>query len=118
MVSLTLRFYWPKMIHDIEQFVNSCEICQKNKYDSNPPIIKFKLTPTTSRPFEQIHAFEQLLENFCKLYKIELHYGTSKNSNSNSPVERFHSTLIEHYRCLKSKNIRYTPEQLIWSVEE
>ena len=42
-----------------------------------------------------------LLEDFCKLHKIELHYTTPKNSNSNSPVERFHSTIAEEIRCLK-----------------
>ncbi|ERL91686.1 hypothetical protein D910_09013 [Dendroctonus ponderosae] len=53
------------------------------------------------------------LEDLCRLYKIELHFGTSKNSNSNSPVERFHSTLIEHYRCIKQENKQLTPEQII-----
>lgn len=170
--ALSAKYYWPKMLNDIENFINNCETCQKNKYDRSPPVIKFNLTPTCSKPFEHIHVdtfkianeiyltiidtfsrygqayhlktlsgievIEQLfnfithhglplkittdsgtefknkeLENFCKLYKIDLHYTTPKNSNSNSPVERFHSTLIEHYRCLREENNNFTPNQLI-----
>lgn len=170
--SLTSKYYWPKMSEHIEHYINNCEVCQKNKYDRNPPVIKFNLTPTTSKPFEHIHidtfkisnenyltiidtfsrygqayplkyltgpaVLENIfsfithhgipnkittdcgtefknkeVEDFCKIHKIELHYTTSKNSNSNSPVERFHSTLIEHYRCLKESNTQFTPDQLI-----
>ena len=170
--ALCSKFYWPKMVIDIENYVNNCEICLKNKYDRNPPVIKFNLTPTSSKPFEHIHidtfkianesyltiidtfsrygqayplksltgpaVIENLLsfishhglpqkittdsgtefknrevEDFCKIYKIDLHYTTPKNSNSNSPVERFHSTIIEHYRCLKNELNNFTPDQLI-----
>lgn len=41
------------------------------------------------------------LEEFCKLHKIELHFTTPKNSNSNCPIERFHSTIAEEIGCLK-----------------
>lgn len=170
--SLSLRYYWPQMSVDIENYINNCEVCLKNKYDRNPPIIKFNLTPTSSKPFEHIHvdvfrisnqAFltiidsfsrygqaypissiagisitdslltyvthhglphkitadsgtefkNQDLEDFCKLHRIQLHYTTPKNSNSNSPVERFHSSLIEHYRCLREDNKELTPTQIM-----
>ena len=170
--SLSNRYYWPKMFEDIQNYVNNCEVCQKNKYDRDPPVVKFNLTPTASKPFEHIHAdvfrissqpyltiidsfsrygqayplksvtgvsiVENLLnfishhglpkkittdsgtefknndlENFCKLHHIELHFTTAKNSNSNSPVERFHSTLIEHFRRLREENKDITVDQLI-----
>lgn len=173
--ALPCKYYWPKMASDIEKYVNNCEICQKNKYDRNPPVVKFNLTPTSSKPLEHIHidtfkisnesfltiidTFSRYgqayhlrsltgpsildnlfifishhglpfkittdcgtefknkeLEDFCKLYKIDLHYTTPKNSNSNSPVERFHSTLIEHYRCLKEENKQYSPPELMKRV--
>jgi hypothetical protein len=41
-----------------------------------------------------------LLIDFCKLHNIKLHFTTPGNSNSNSPVERLHSTLIENFRVL------------------
>ncbi|RZC42159.1 rve domain containing protein, partial [Asbolus verrucosus] len=51
--------------------------------------------------------------NFCKLHKIKLHHTTPKNSNSNSPVERFHSTLAEEIRCLKSEKPNENANSLI-----
>lgn len=170
--SLTKNYYWPSMINDITCYVNSCEICQTAKYERNPPILQFNITPTASESFEHIHidtffilnqkflttidAFSKYgqayhidsiialntidkiltyithhglpvkitvdrgtefknnnLENFCKLHKIELHYTTAKNSNSNSPVERFHSTLAEQIRCLKLEKPQETVIELM-----
>jgi RNase H-like domain found in reverse transcriptase/Reverse transcriptase (RNA-dependent DNA polymerase)/Integrase zinc binding domain len=170
--SLSSRYYWPNMGKDIENYINNCEICQKNRYDRSPPVVKFNLTPTASKPFDHIHidvfrisnhpyltiidSFSRYgqaypissvsgvsvvagllnyithhglpfkitadlgtefknsdLEDFCKLHKIELHFITSKNSNSNSPVERFHSTLIEHFRCLRATSADLTADQLM-----
>ena len=54
-----------------------------------------------------------LLLDFCKLHNISIHFTTPGNSNSNSPVERFHSTLIELFRILKLKNPKATTKQLI-----
>lgn len=45
-----------------------------------------------------------ILRDFCKLHSITLHFTTPHNSNSNSPVERFHSTILEHLRCIKRQN--------------
>lgn len=53
------------------------------------------------------------LSDFCKLHKIELHYTSSKNSTSNAPVERFHSTLAEHIRCIKEDKKTLSTDQVI-----
>lgn len=170
--SLNRNYYWPNMMIDVTNYVNACKICQISKYDRSPPIIKFNLTPTSSKPFEHIHidVFKILnnsfftiidsfsrygqayhiptlssiniidnllvfishhglplkitsdngrefknncLEDFCKLHKIELHFTTAKNSNSNSPVERFHSTLAEQIRCLRNEKPKESAEDLI-----
>lgn len=154
------KFYWPNIANDVRKFVNSCEICQRTKYDRNPPRIEFQITPSPKKPFEIIHidvfqadskkfltvidkfskfgqAFplkaanateivnalikfmsfyglptqivtdpgtefnNSTIKDFTNLHKINIHFGTSKNSNSNSPVERFHSTILEHLRVLK-----------------
>lgn len=55
-MALSRRFYWPRMSDDVTDYINNCEVCQKNKYDRSPPVIKFNLTPTASRPFEHIHV--------------------------------------------------------------
>lgn len=48
---------------------------------------------------------KNLLKDFLKLHNIKLHLITPNHHESNSPVERLHSTLIEHFRLLKN-----TPE--------
>ena len=53
-----------------------------------------------------------LLLDFCKLHNISIHFTTPGNSNSNSPVERFHSTLIELFRILKL-NTKQKPFDII-----
>lgn len=41
------------------------------------------------------------IQEYCKLFKINLHYSTKYNANLNSPIERAHSTLLEKMRTLK-----------------
>lgn len=43
-------------------------------------------------------------QNFCKIHKIEIHYTTPRNPNSNSYIERFHSTLLESVRTQMQQN--------------
>ena len=51
--------------------------------------------------------------DFCKLHNIKIHYTTPGNSNSNSLVERLHSTLIDSIRVLKLKNPNSAIKQLM-----
>ena len=50
---------------------------------------------------------------YCKLMNIELHYTTINNPNSNSPIERFHSTILEKIRTAKLQNPNETPQNLM-----
>lgn len=54
-----------------------------------------------------------LLKDFCILHNIRLHFTTVGNSNSNSPVERLHSTIIEMLRVLKLKDPNANIRQLM-----
>lgn len=54
-----------------------------------------------------------IFKDFCKLHNIILHLTSPKSSTGNSPVERFHSTLIEIYRILYSKNKTQDPDDLM-----
>lgn len=58
--------------------------------------IPTKITCDQGPEFKNRH-----FENLCTLHKINLHYTTAKNPNSNSPVERLHSSLIESLRILR-----------------
>lgn len=56
----------------------------------------------------------QLMIDFCKLLGIQLHYIIPRNFNSNSPVQRFRSSLLENIR--ESLNFRmqmFRKKQLI-----
>ena len=44
------------------------------------------------------------LMNFCSEMQIQLHITSSKSSNSNSPIERFHSTLLELLRIINAED--------------
>lgn len=54
-----------------------------------------------------------LLLDYCKLHNIRIHFTTPGNSNSNSPVERLHSTLIELFRILKMKEPKASTKHLM-----
>lgn len=56
---------------------------------------------------------QNLLKEFSKMYKINWHYTLPLNPNSNSIVERFHSTIIEHIRALSLTNPNLTPLEKI-----
>lgn len=49
------------------------------------------------------------VKEFLKLQKVKIHYISTQNPNSNSPVERLHSTLIEILRLMnESTEFRHT----------
>lgn len=55
------------------------------------------------------HVFQE----YCDLFKINLHFTTHYNSSSNSPIERVHSTLLEKLRTGKLQNKNETPQNLM-----
>lgn len=52
-------------------------------------------------------------KELCALHKIKLHFTSARSSTGNSPVERFHSTILEIYRVLKAKNPKDSVETLM-----
>lgn len=154
------KYYWKTISKDIEQYINKCQTCKKQKYLRHRIKQPFQLTPTFNKPFQNIHIdifeidkqkfltiidvfskftqaypldsknaidiLDQLvnfisifgapctivadnefnvlpIKNLLEQHKIFVHFTTPYNHNSNSPVERVHSTLIEHYRLLKEQ---------------
>ncbi|EFA13085.1 Retrovirus-related Pol polyprotein from transposon opus-like Protein [Tribolium castaneum] len=57
-----------------------------------------------------------VLQEFCKLFKINLHLTTNYNPSSNSPIERIHSTFLEKLRTLKIENSNESPQNLMISA--
>ena len=52
-VTLKLRYYWPNMRRDVENFVKDCKICQTFKH-STQRRIPMQLTDTATRRFERV----------------------------------------------------------------
>ncbi|XP_045468252.1 uncharacterized protein LOC123676417 [Harmonia axyridis] len=166
LLSLKRKYYWPNMNKDIQNYINTCEICQKSKYERTPVQLQFKPNPVGTKPFTHVYCdtikFNQtnclsvidsfsrfgqcypllqktgseimdklliyfshygipnkitcdngiefknnVIQDFCKVHKIEIHYITNYNPNSNALVERFHSTLIEQLRTIGNKNLTF-----------
>lgn len=55
----------------------------------------------------------EVMKDFCKIHNIILHKTTSENPNSNAPVERLHSTLVE-----KMKVLRDSPNSVVDKMAE
>lgn len=45
-----------------------------------------------------------VIKEFLKVQNIKTHYTSTQNPNSNSPIERFHSTIIETIRIMTESN--------------
>lgn len=159
---LKSNYYWKSLKSDVTKFINECEICQRTKYNRNPPDQPIVLTETPSKPFEIIHldtlfiekqkflviidkfskygqalpylgtaisvsqnlihffSFfgipkliisdngtefkNEVVKDLLKTHNIKIHFTTPNHHESNSPVERLNSTLIEHIRILREKN--------------
>lgn len=99
---LKQKFYWPNMYHDIQKYINNCEICQTNKYERNPFQIKNNLTETPDKPFQTINIdtltldkrkYLTIIDQFSKFAQI-YHL---KNLNAISIV----NTLILYFKNYK-----------------
>lgn len=86
----------------------STEILDKLIIYFNHYGIPRKITSDNSRTFKN-----ENLQNLCSLHKIEMHYCTPRNPNSNSPIERLHSTLQETIITLKNKDKNANITQLM-----
>lgn len=55
-LSLSHKYYWPKMRESISQYINNCHLCSCAKYERNPINQQFQVVPPATKPFETIHA--------------------------------------------------------------
>ncbi|KAL0438746.1 UNVERIFIED_CONTAM: Retrovirus-related Pol polyprotein from transposon.6 [Sesamum latifolium] len=51
---LAAGFYWPSMTKDVKSFVQSCTVCQQNKYSTQPPYDLLQPLPTSDGVWEEI----------------------------------------------------------------
>lgn len=62
-LSLSQKYFWPKLKESITKYINDCTICGCAKYDRNPLRPQFKIVPPPSKPFELAHADVLTIEN-------------------------------------------------------
>lgn len=54
-LSLSRKYYWPKLKDQIVKYINECTICGQAKYDRNPIRPQFNIVPPATKPFEIVH---------------------------------------------------------------
>lgn len=54
-LTLSHKYYWPKMREHIVKFINECTVCGQAKYDRNPINQQYRIVPPASKPFELVH---------------------------------------------------------------
>ena len=47
-------YYWPNMLKEIKEYVQSCDLCQRNKSSNQTPAGLLQLLPIPSKKFEQV----------------------------------------------------------------
>ncbi|QBP37036.1 putative RdRP [Lampyris noctiluca errantivirus 1] len=105
----TLTLEKNKFLTIIDQFSKFGQIYHLincNSIEITKLLIKYFATFTVPKQiiFDQGTEFNnQLIKELLKFHKIKLHITCVDNPKSNSPVERFHSTIIEHLRILKDR---------------
>lgn len=62
-LSLSNRYFWPRMKESVIKYINECTICGQTKYDRNPIKQKFNTVPPPARPFEIVHLDLFSVEN-------------------------------------------------------
>lgn len=55
-MSLSQRYFWPKMRETIAKYISTCNTCSSAKYDRNPLRPEFTVVPPASKPFQVAHA--------------------------------------------------------------
>lgn len=128
------KYYWPNLKADIQNYINSCEICQTVKYERNPHHIQLKLTPTPTKPFEVVHLdtlqirnqkFLTIIDSFSKygqaysitsasmihtiqsIVKYMSHHGLPLSFISDNGTE-FKNKVMDDFIKLHKINIHYT----------
>lgn len=73
------RYYWPSMRNSIETYINTCNICQRTKYERTTLNVKISVNTTPSKPFEIVHVdtikiqkqlFLSIIDSFSKYVQI------------------------------------------------
>lgn len=87
---IAATYFWPRMSREIQQFVRSCDVCQKVKVNRQGPIGLLRPIPVPSAPFEVVtmdfipelpssNGFDNILVIIDKLTKYGIFIPTTTN---------------------------------------
>lgn len=140
-LSLSQRYFWPKIKIDITKFINECNICRCAKYDRNPIRPQFRIVPPPTQPFELAHAdvltldhdkYLTIIDSFSKyaqayllpdctapnilkaLLTYSTHYGFPLNLTTDQGTEFNNQVVSEFLRLHKIEHhmtSAYTPNE-------
>lgn len=70
-LSLSQRYFWPKLKESITYYINECTICGRAKYDRMPLKQEFQIVPPPSKPLEHVHTDVLTIEQYKYLTIID-----------------------------------------------
>lgn len=82
-------------------------ISSKNPVDVSQGLINYFShygTPNQITTDQGTEFNNKIVKDLLASHKIQIHFTTPKNPQSNAPIERFHSTLIEHLKILETQH--------------
>lgn len=96
-LSLSNRYYWPKMKDHITKFINDCTLCGQAKYDRNPIKQQFNIVPPATKPFEIVHLdlFTAQNEKYLTFIDVFSKYGQAYHLKDGTALSIIQSLL--HY---------------------
>lgn len=94
-------------IDKFSKFAQAYEIVAENSTNICDAFIKFfsaygipeQIVTDNASYFSKSETFKNLLNS----HKIKVHFTTPNHHDGNAPVNKFHSTMLEHYRLLKEQ---------------
>lgn len=94
-LSLSKKYYWPKMREHITKIINNCTICGQAKYDRNPIKQQFNVVPPATKPFETIHLdlFTVEAEKYLTIIDVFSKYAQAYHLRDGTAISIINSLL-------------------------
>jgi hypothetical protein len=101
-LSLSHKYYWPKMKDQVTKFINECITCGQAKYDRHPIRQKFNLVIPATKPFEVIHMdlFTAQSEKYITFVDVFSKYGQAYHLRDGTAISIIQALLkySSHHR--------------------
>lgn len=125
---ITGTYYWPRMLRDIKQYVDTCDICQKSKPRRHAPIGLLQPIPIPSRPFEVVtmdfipqlplsDGYDNVLVVVDKLTKYAMFIPTTTKVDQFETVRLFFHHVISKFgiprQVISDRDLRWS--KIFWT---